>query len=68
MNGDNAIPLYKYMKEEKRGILGTKGIKWNFTSFLIDKDGKVLKRYSPGPVKANDADLLKAIKDATDQK
>ena len=47
VNGDKADPLYNYLKVEKPGVLGTKGIKWNFTKFLIDKDGKVVARYAP---------------------
>lgn len=47
VNGDNAIPLYKYLKHEKSGILWTESIKWNFTKFLIDREGHVLKRYGP---------------------
>ena len=47
VNGDKADPLYDYLKAEKPGVLGTKGIKWNFTKFLIDKDGKVVARYAP---------------------
>ncbi|TKB44772.1 glutathione peroxidase [Thalassotalea mangrovi] len=46
VNGDNADPLFTYMKNEAKGLLGSKRIKWNFTKFLINKDGKVLKRYS----------------------
>lgn len=45
VNGDDAHPLYKYLKGEAPGVLGTEGIKWNFTKFLIGKDGKVVKRY-----------------------
>ncbi|GAC1622677.1 MAG: glutathione peroxidase [Nevskia sp.] len=45
VNGANAHPLYKFLKSEEKGILGSEGIKWNFTKFLIDKSGKVLKRY-----------------------
>jgi glutathione peroxidase len=45
VNGDDAHPLFKYLKSEKKGLLGSK-IKWNFTKFLIDKNGKVVKRYS----------------------
>ena len=45
VNGDDAHPLYKYLKNEEKGILGTTAIKWNFTKFLVDKSGKVLKRY-----------------------
>jgi glutathione peroxidase len=47
VNGDNAAPLYTYLKKASPGILGTEGIKWNFTKFLIGKDGAVLKRYAP---------------------
>ena len=45
VNGDGAHPLYKYLKSEKTGFLGTESIKWNFTKFLVDREGKVLKRY-----------------------
>jgi len=47
VNGDNAIPLYKYLKDSAPGLLDTKAIKWNFTKFLVDKDGKVIRRYAP---------------------
>jgi len=47
VNGDNTIPLYKYLKNEQSGFLWTKSIKWNFTKFLIDKNGNVINRYSP---------------------
>ena len=45
VNGDHADPLYVYLKKESPGVLGTEAIKWNFTKFLISKDGKVVKRY-----------------------
>ena len=45
VNGANAHPLYKWLKNEAPGLLGTEGIKWNFTKFLIGKDGQVVKRY-----------------------
>ncbi|ORC87605.1 glutathione peroxidase-like protein [Trypanosoma theileri] len=48
VNGEKAHPLYEYLKKEKPGILGTKAIKWNFTSFLIDKNGVPVERFSPG--------------------
>ena len=53
VNGDNADPLYKFLKNEKGGFLGFDSIKWNFTKFLVDKNGKIIKRYSPStnPVK-----------------
>lgn len=47
VNGEHAHPLYQYLEEAAPGALGTKGIKWNFTKFLVDKDGKVVKRYAP---------------------
>lgn len=47
VNGDKAHPLYKYLKNKKKGILGTELIKWNFTKFLIDKNGEVVERYPP---------------------
>ncbi len=46
VNGENAIPLFKWLSENKRGPLG-KAIKWNFTKFLVDRDGKIIKRYEP---------------------
>jgi glutathione peroxidase len=45
VNGDNAHPLYQWLKSEKSGVLGSTKIKWNFTKFLIDTDGNVVKRY-----------------------
>ena len=45
VNGSNADPLYKYLKSEQKGLLGTEAIKWNFTKFLVDKSGTVVKRY-----------------------
>jgi glutathione peroxidase len=46
VNGGGADPLYKYLKKEQGGLLGS-SIKWNFTKFLIDKDGKVVERFAP---------------------
>jgi len=46
VNGEDAHPLYKFLKNEKGGLLGD-AIKWNFTKFLIDKEGKVVERYAP---------------------
>ena len=45
VNGDHAHPLFKYLKNEAPGLLGSRAIKWNFTKFLVDKSGKVVKRY-----------------------
>ncbi|WP_414500045.1 MULTISPECIES: glutathione peroxidase [unclassified Zymobacter] len=47
VNGRNAHPLFAYLEREARGVLGTRAIKWNFTKFLISRDGQVLHRYSP---------------------
>lgn len=47
VNGDAAAPVYQHLKSESPGILGTEGIKWNFTKFLIDRSGKVVKRFAP---------------------
>jgi len=47
VNGDSAAPLYKYLKKEKPGLMGSEAIKWNFTKFLVDRDGKVVERYAP---------------------
>lgn len=47
VNGGNAHPLYNYLKAEAPGLMGTSAIKWNFTKFLVDRNGKVLKRYAP---------------------
>jgi glutathione peroxidase len=46
VNGSNAAPLYQWLKAEQPGLLGTQGIKWNFTKFLIARDGRVFKRYA----------------------
>ena len=47
VNGENADQLFEFLKNEQPGILNTKGIKWNFTKFLVDSTGKVLQRFSP---------------------
>ncbi|MBI5920195.1 MAG: glutathione peroxidase [Betaproteobacteria bacterium] len=46
VNGENAHPLYSYLKSAAPGVLGTEGIKWNFTKFLVDRTGKVIARYA----------------------
>ena len=45
VNGQNADPFFKWLKSSKPGVLGTEGIKWNFTKFLVSREGEVLKRY-----------------------
>jgi len=47
VNGSNAHPLYEFLKKEEKGILGTEAIKWNFTKFLVNKEGKVVRRFAP---------------------
>jgi len=47
VNGDDAHPLYRHLKEEAPGLLGSKAVKWNFTKFLVNRDGQVVKRYAP---------------------
>ena len=58
VNGDNAAPIYRYLKDEAPGLLGSKAIKWNFTKFLVNRAGKVLKRYPP---QTKPADLTRDI-------
>ena len=47
VNGPSAHPLYVFLKAQKKGVLGTEGVKWNFTKFLVDRDGKVVDRFAP---------------------
>lgn len=47
VNGDDAAPLFRHLKKEAPGLLGSQGIKWNFTKFLVDRSGKTVKRYAP---------------------
>lgn len=61
VNGDDAHPLYKFLKSEKGGLLGD-SIKWNFTKFLVDKQGNVVDRYAPmTPPKSIAADIEKQL-------
>ena len=59
VNGPDAHPLFAWLKSEKSGILGTESIKWNFTKFLVDRDGKVVSRHAPG---AKPEDLAEPIR------
>jgi len=65
VNGPNTHPLYEYLKSEGKGILGTSAIKWNFTKFLVDRNGNVLRRYPPT---ATPESLEDDIKEALAQK
>jgi glutathione peroxidase len=47
VNGPKAHPLYAFLKKEKKGLLGSEGIKWNFTKFLVGRDGEVVERFAP---------------------
>lgn len=47
VNGDGAHPLYRWLKSNAKGVLGTEAIKWNFTKFLIDRQGQVVERFAP---------------------
>jgi glutathione peroxidase len=61
VNGPAAHPLYQWLAAEAPGLLGIKAIKWNFTKFLVGKDGKVIRRYAPSD---KPADLAKDIEAA----
>jgi len=61
VNGSGTNEVFKFLKSEKKGILGTTAIKWNFTKFLIGKDGKVLERYGSS---TKPADMVSAIEKA----
>jgi glutathione peroxidase len=47
VNGASAHPLYAWLKHEKRGLMGSESVKWNFTKFLVGRDGEVIARYGP---------------------
>ncbi|MCC6195154.1 MAG: glutathione peroxidase [Burkholderiales bacterium] len=62
VNGEKAAPLFKYLKAEKPGILGSEAIKWNFTKFLVDRKGHVVARYAPNDTPESLAgDIEKAL-------
>jgi len=62
VNGPNAHPLYQVLKSEKKGLLGSEGIKWNFTKFLVGRDGSVLRRYgSNESPESIEEDVVKAL-------
>ncbi|NUZ04300.1 glutathione peroxidase [Piscinibacter koreensis] len=60
VNGASAHPLWKWLTAEAPGILGTKAIKWNFTKFLVGKDGRVIRRYAPNDAPASIAADIEA--------
>lgn len=62
VNGVDAHPLWTWLKRERPGLLGTEAIKWNFTKFLVGRDGRVLQRYAPGDSPASiEADIEAAL-------
>ncbi len=62
VNGPGAHPLYRYLKQQQPGILGSEGIKWNFTKFLVSRQGQVLRRYgSRDKPDSIEADVLAAL-------
>jgi glutathione peroxidase len=60
VNGDDAHPLWQWMRTEQRGVLGTQAIKWNFTKFLIGRDGTVLERFGSADAPASLASAIEA--------
>jgi len=62
VNGENTHPLYTYLKKHSSGFMGTDVIKWNFTKFLVDRDGNVVQRYAPSTEpKTIEADIVKLL-------
>lgn len=63
VNGENEDPLYKFLKSNQKGILGTENIKWNFTKFLVDKEGNVIDRFaSTTTPESIEKDIIKLLK------
>ena len=62
VNGGQTAPVYRYLKSARPGLLGTEAIKWNFTKFLVDRDGKVVARFAPNDTpEAIERDVAKAL-------
>ena len=62
VNGNNTAPLYKFLKSEKPGLLGSEAIKWNFTKFLVDRGGSVVARFAPNDTPESiERDVAKAL-------
>ena len=61
VNGNNAHPLYQFLKSSAKGVLGTEGIKWNFTKFLINREGEVVKRFAPTVKPQEISDAIEAL-------
>ncbi|PIQ26485.1 glutathione peroxidase [bacterium (Candidatus Blackallbacteria) CG17_big_fil_post_rev_8_21_14_2_50_48_46] len=63
VNGSDTHPLYAYLKDEAPGLLGSKPIKWNFTKFLVNREGKVLKRFAPTDTpESMESEIKRALK------
>jgi glutathione peroxidase len=61
VNGADAAPLYQYLKKEKPGLLGSEAIKWNFTKFLVDRNGHVVERFAPNAEPESLADDIEKL-------
>ncbi len=61
VNGPKAHPLYEYLKAEKKGLLGSEGIKWNFTKFLVGRDGEAVARFAPTTKPADIASSIEKL-------
>jgi glutathione peroxidase len=62
VNGDAAHPLYRHLKKAAPGVLGTEAVKWNFTKFLVGRDGRVLRRFAPNDSPASiEAEVVAAL-------
>ncbi len=61
VNGDDTHPLYRYLKSEQSGILGTETIKWNFTKFLVDKEGNVVERFGSSTKPSSLEDKIESL-------
>ena len=62
VNGEGTAPVYRYLKSARPGLLGTEAIKWNFTKFLVDRDGNVVARFAPNDTPESiERDIAKAL-------
>jgi glutathione peroxidase len=61
VNGANTHPVYRVLKKAAKGVLGTEGIKWNFTKFLVDRNGKVVDRYAPTTKPEDIAEVIEGL-------
>jgi glutathione peroxidase len=62
VNGEGTAPIYRYLKSAKPGLVGTEAIKWNFTKFLVDREGNVVARFAPNDTPESiERDIAKAL-------